>query len=236
VGVSGDARKRAAGVSNPQEGLNTITKAIQAITPPLDVTVDLHKSGSANVIRIAVPRGDDPPYAIDDNKIYIRDEAETTLAVRDEIVRLARKKEAVRAAPAAEPPPPPELAPQTAALTDGAVDPPRTGVEIVASEEREGRWYHVMRDLRNSSVVKNVTQKSARRLWHYAISQREKHPIDAAKIGWAGDLALLGKSQHAGKQRFDLAQRQPDGSIRVYYGVTEDGIHGAWRRIVGLED
>ena len=30
---------------------------------------------------------EDPPYAIDDNKI-VRDEAETTLAVRDEIVQL----------------------------------------------------------------------------------------------------------------------------------------------------
>ena len=43
------------------------------------------------VIRIQVPRGDDPPYAIDENKIYVRDEAETTLAVRDEIVRLVAK-------------------------------------------------------------------------------------------------------------------------------------------------
>ena len=37
---------------------------------------------------MGIPRGDDPPYAIDENKIYIRSEAETGLAVRDEIVQL----------------------------------------------------------------------------------------------------------------------------------------------------
>ena len=47
---------------------------------------------------------------------------------------------------------------------------------------------------------------------------------------------LLDKAQRAGKLRYDLAQRLPDGSIRVYYGVTEDGIHGSWRKLVGLED
>jgi len=40
------------------------------------------------LIRILIPRGDDPPYALDDYKIYIREESETNLAVRDEIVGL----------------------------------------------------------------------------------------------------------------------------------------------------
>jgi hypothetical protein len=232
VGVPGDPHKRAAGVSNPQEAVKAIRKAIQSITPPLDVTVDAHKSGSVNVIRIVVPRGDDPPYAIDDNKIYLRDEAETTLAVRDEIVQLVKRKESARAAPVVEAAPVAEAAP----AGNGSIGAPRTGVEVVASEQREGRWYHTMRDLRNGSVVKNVTQKSARKLWHYAISRHEKQPLDSLKLAWAGDLALLDKSQRAGKLRYDLAQRQPDGSVRVYYGVTEDGIHGPWRKVVGLEE
>ena len=45
-------------------------------------------SAYETVIRILVPRGDDPPYAVDDSKIYVRSEAETGLAVRDEIVGL----------------------------------------------------------------------------------------------------------------------------------------------------
>ncbi len=234
VGVSGDPRKRATSVSNPQEVVQTIGKAIQSITPPLEATVDVHKSGGVNVIRIIVPRGDDPPYAIDDNKIYLRVEADTTLAVRDEIVELVKRRESSsQAAAAVQPVPTVEAA---AVPANGTVGAPRTGVEIVASGERDGRWYHTMRDLRNGNMVKNVTQKSARKLWHYAISQREKHPIDPAQLNWIGDLAMLNKSQHAGKPRYDLAQRQPDGSIRVYYGVTEDGIHGPWRKLVGLED
>jgi hypothetical protein len=226
VGVPSDSNKRGTGVGNPREGVKKIGKAIESITPPIEAAVDTHRSGNADVIRIIVPRGDDPPYAIDDNKIYLRDEAETTLAVRDEIVQLVGRR-GKNARPAqAEPAP----------AANGAVAAPRTGVEIVASGERGGRWYHTMRDLRNGNLVKNVTQKSARKLWHYAISQHEKHPVDAAKLNWVGDLALVDTARRAGKSRYDLAQRQPDGSIRVYYGVTEDGIHGEWRAIVGLED
>lgn len=235
VGVPGDSRKRAAGVGNPREAVQTIGKVLQGITPPLDVTNDVQKSGGLNVVRLIVPQGDDPPYAVDDNKIYIRVESETTLAVRDEIVQLAlRKKGPQRGAPPVEPASP--IEPSALAGANGALDAPRTGVEIVASEERNGRWYHTLRDLRNGSVVKNVTQKSARKLWHYAISQHEKHPLDVAQLKWAGDLAILGTSTHAGKQRYDLVHRQPDGATRVYYGVTEDGIHGAWRKLVGLDE
>ncbi len=36
-------------------------------------------------------------------------------------------------------------------------------------------------------------------------------------------------SKRAGKLRFDLVQRMPDGQLHVYYGVTEDGIDGPWR-------
>lgn len=234
VGVSSDPRKRAAGVSNPKESVKTIGKAIQSITPPIEAVVDVQKSGNANVVRIIVPRGDDPPYAIDDNQIYLRDEADTTLAVRDEIVQLVKRRES-KSAPAAPPSPPAPVA-EPALPANGTVGSPRTGVEIVASEQRNGRWYHTMRDLRNGNVVKNVTQKSARKLWHYAISQHEKQAVDPTKIKWVSDLAMVNASQHAGKMRYDLAQRLSDGSLRVYYGVTDDGIHGPWRKLVGLED
>jgi hypothetical protein len=35
-------------------------------------------------------------------------------------------------------------------------------------------------------------------------------------------------------KRFDLAQRDKD-NIRVYYGVTEDGISGEWLKLVPQE-
>jgi len=50
---------------------------------------------------------------------------------------------------------------------------------------------------------------------------------------WVGASRGLAPLERLGRT---LAQRQPDGSIRIYYGVTEDGIHGPWRRLVGLED
>jgi len=50
----------------------------------------------------------------------------------------------------------------------------RTGVEIVTAELRKGVWYYSVRDLRNTRIVHNVTLKSARRLWQYAIAEHEK--------------------------------------------------------------
>jgi hypothetical protein len=86
-------------------------------------------------------------------------------------------------------------------------------------------------------VVKNVTQKSARKLWHQAISRFSKLPNDLSqlKVQWSGDLGLLETSKYGKNTRYELVQRTPEG-YRYYYGVTEDGIHGAWKQVVGLED
>jgi hypothetical protein len=35
--------------------------------------------------------------------------------------------------------------------------------------------------------------------------------------------------------RYDLIQRTPQG-YRYYFGVTEDGIDGPWRQLIGQED
>jgi hypothetical protein len=191
------------------------------ITPPLEVTVDVQSTQGVKVVRLVVPRGEDPPYAIDDSKIYVRSEAETHRAVRDEIVSLVRRAQVVPAAVTVE-------------GRVGRIEPPRTGVEIVETEERKGTLYHTMRDLRNGNEVKNVTRKSARRLWHYAITQAEEHPVDASQVEWHGDIGLLRRRKHAGRARYDLVQRE-NGKLRVYYGVTEDGIHEHWARVVGLQ-
>jgi hypothetical protein len=111
------------------------------------------------------------------------------------------------------------------------VGAPRTGVEIVATDERDGSRYHTMRDLRNGSVVKNVTRSSARKLWHYAISAKESGVLNPEHVSWQGDIGLWRKTHKGGTTRYDLVQRG-DGELRVFYGVTEDGIHGAWRRLV----
>lgn len=250
IGVSGNPKERVEGVGNPQQAVQQLQREIGSrISPGVDCTVDTKDTHGKTVIRVLVPRGDDPPYALDDNKIYIREEAETGLAVRDEIVGLVmRRVREQPAAAAAEPSEPPARTPVPEDEFDpgerlpvelagrGAIKPPRTGVEIVASEERDGTTYHTVRDLRNGSTVKNVTRTSARRLWHYAILEHEKQPdLSNAPIVWSGDIGLLKKYEKAGVTRYDLVQRH-DGNLRVYYGVTEDGIHGEWKRIVGGDE
>jgi hypothetical protein len=114
---------------------------------------------------------------------------------------------------------------------------PRTGVEVVAVEERGGGRYYTLRDLRNGDIVKNVTQSSARRLWHYAISRHMHIPADfsGAGVQWKGDLGLIRRQKQGQGNRYDLVQRSETG-YRFYYGVTDDGIDGAWKSLVGQVD
>lgn len=229
IGVSADSKQPPVGVGNPRQAIEAVRAEVaRRITPPLEVTADIQETQGKKVVRLLVPRGADPPYAIDDNKIYIRSESETGLAVRDEIVSLVRRALAAAAEPEKRP------QPERAELPRAGIEPPRTGVEIIATEERQGVRYHTMRDLRNGNVVTNVTRKSARRLWHYAITQAEDHPVDPDQLRWEGDIALIRKRERGGQVRYDLAQRE-DGRVRIYYGVTDDGIHGPWARLVGLE-
>ena len=111
------------------------------------------------------------------------------------------------------------------------IPPPRTGVEVVSTEIRNEVPYHSMRDLRNGSIVHNVTRYSARRLWYYAIMRHEAGPPNPQEVEWTGDVGLWRKVRRANVLRYDMVGREPDGSMRVYYGVTEDGIQGPWREI-----
>jgi len=233
IGVAGEAGKPPPGVPSAPAAIRQLEREIsQRITPPITCQVDVQETGGKTILRVLVPRGEDAPFAVDDNKIYVREEAETALAVRDEIVQLVRHKQAK----AVEPPAEAAAAPALVESLPSGVGPPRTGVEVVAAEERDGVRYHTMRDLRNGNVVKNVTTTSARRLWHYAVTQHARLPADLSKasIAWQGDLGVVGKRSHGRRERFDLAQKTPEG-IRIYYGVTEDGIHGEWKRLIGGE-
>ena len=116
------------------------------------------------------------------------------------------------------------------------MNPPKVGVQIVDMRERGGVRYYTIRDLRNGVSVQNVTLKSARRLWRYAISQHEQGAPRVDKIQWAGDVGLVKAEKRAGKQRYDFAQRLPDGSIAVYYGVTEEGCEDPWRQFLVGQD
>lgn len=115
------------------------------------------------------------------------------------------------------------------------VPPPRTGVEVLTSESRNGVWYHTVRDLRNGNVVHNVSRFSARHLWKYAITQLEEHPAQTAEINWEGPIGLWKTYRRAGVKRYNLVQRDSTGKLHLYFGVTEEGIHGPWRTFLEEE-
>jgi len=177
---------------------------------------------------------------VDDYKIYVRTESETSQAVRDEIVSLVQrgKSDSLQLAGKTEPLDAGESKKDLALPTDENVElAPRTGVEVVSVEERDGSGFYTVRDLRNGNVVKNVTLKSARRLWHYALTQYARLPtnLEDAEIQWQGEFGLLHQGKQGKRPNYDLVQRTPQG-YRYYFGVTDDGIHGPWKVLVGQDE
>ncbi|MCW5842124.1 MAG: putative DNA binding domain-containing protein [Caldilinea sp.] len=270
------------GLTTPSTVEQDIRKAISdRLTPQIELKIDLIQSQAAKVLRVHVPKGIDMPYALDDHKFYVRDEAETSLAVRDEIVALVREAlgfeaesdEAAAAPPAAEKsaeavetkqaekgeeksgrrgrrggsgrnngkaaqaaaaPVVVEGAAPTLPANDATFYLPQIGVEIVDGEERNGQRFYTIRDMRNGHVIKNVTRKGARKLWSYAIQQYEDNPVDPAKIQWRNHTGFIRVERRAGKPRYDLALREGD-KVRVFYGVTDDGMEGEWSQFVQEE-
>lgn len=247
VGIGMNKNKQPQGISNSAEAIEELRSEIaRVITPPLDVEIDAQETMGKTIIRILVPYGEDRPYAINDNKIYLRDEADTNLAVRDEIVNLVQQgmvftrnengasdyepSNAVEAAIPAQ-----AKSVLREQPTGDEIAAPRAGVEIADVEERNDTRYFTMHDLRNGNMVKNVTRSSARRLWAYAIKQFEGNPVNESKVQWHDGIGLWRRYQKGGTVRYDLVQRSNRG-IRTYYGVTENGMHGPWEQFLSEED
>ncbi len=262
VGVAPNPKSPIVGVDSSDAAIEELRTEIQRmVTPPIEVSLNVVNSHGKSVVRILVPKGSELPYVLEGSKIYLRQEADTGLAMRDEIVALI-KRTLVETEPAAVAevvseaqvaPPPREKAVQkgvelnghkgraapaekAASRDEALVESPRTGVEIVKSEERSGVMYHTMRDLRDGHDVHNVTRSSARRLWRYAIALQEKHTYQPEKVEWQGELGLWHRYLRSGKPQYDLVQKAPNGAHHIYYGVTEDGIHGPWKALVGNGD
>jgi hypothetical protein len=241
IGLSSNPKKKVAGLTAPEQARDQLAKEISnRISPILTCTLDIHETAGNKVLRVLVPRGEDPPYVVDDYKIYVRAESETGLAVRDEIVKLVQgglRDQLPQARPETSPGTPGVAGPEPSPAADTLKIAPRTGVEIVSVVERNGGRYYALRDLRNGNVVNNVTQKSARRLWHYAITEFAKLPTDMkkAEINWEGDKGILRRYKQGKLDRYDLIQNLGD-RYRYFYGVTDDGIHGEWKRLLGAED
>ncbi len=232
IGASATARAAVVGVERPEPASTELRAAItRQITPPLEVQIEVVKSQGKSVLQVIVPRGSEAPYAFDDAYIYVRSESETNLAVRDELIQLVRDAIALGTL-AASPTTTLGTAPEQVAPK---MKPPRTGVEITSVEVKKSTKYFAVRDLRNTRIVTNVTRASARKLWQYAIEEHEKNPVKAAQVQWNGDIGIWKQHKHSGKMRYDLLQRAGE-KIFVYYGVTEDGIHGEWRALIGGDE
>ncbi len=238
IGLSSSSKQPVVGVPDPEQATGQLEVEISnRISPPLQCTVDVHETGGKKILRVLVPRGDDPPYAVDENKIYVRSETETGLAVRDEIVSLVTRSPKLTPKPV-ETRPHETKEPPIQIVEEGEDDSaPRTGVEVVSVEERDGAHYYTMRDLRNGNVVKNVTRTSARRLWHYAITRYSSliSDLSVIKIDWQGNFGVVERQKQGNTSRYDLVQRTPDG-YRFFFGVTDDGVHGPWRQLLGHEE
>jgi len=236
IGVSTDVNAPPVGVGNtPTRVINTLRSEIETrITPTVPVTIDVQETQNVKVVRIVAPRGEHPPYTLDESEIYIRSESETTPAVRDEIVELVRyglgKSVPEKAKTGADDKSAGEKASREAETPP--IDPPRTGVEIAAVETRNKVRYYTMRDLRNGNLVNNVTRNSARRLWRYAIDEAENNPVKPSQVRWMGNIGIWKQREYRSQMRYDLVEKAGD-TQHVYYGVTEEGIHGPWAALVG---
>ena len=254
VGLSSNKRRKVVGISDVQSSTNTLQNEINSlISPPINVEIDSQETHNKNIIRIQVPFGEDRPYAVENSKIYVRDEGDTNLAIRDEIVNLVRQGLVFEASQAPEAPQilatatqlnpvvvPDSLPPEDIDLEDeeadnGTVKPPRSGVEIVGSEQRNKTKYYIMRDLRNGNIVKNVTRSSARKLWLDAIKEREGNPVRTDDIQWVGDIGMWRQYKKGNDTRYDLVKRSGN-TVRVFYGVTENGMHSQWQSLLSDND
>lgn len=235
IGVSANPKEEPVGVREADKAIEMLNSLMNnRFSPEPVVTIDSLPSQGKPIVRITIEPGQDIPYAIDDNKFYVRDEDDTSLAVRDEIVRLIERRLGVERPFTPTKPPISEAAPTPAPTTPSqptpkkpGIEPPRTGVEVVDTQKREGVVYHTVRDLRNGSLIKNVTRSSARKLWHYAITQAEAGKPKPSDIKWRNNVAVLNQRQKGDSTWYDLALR--DGSdVHIYYGVTDSGLDEAW--------
>ncbi len=237
LGLSADLQKPVAGLQNPEQAIKQLEKEVQnRLSPPIHLSIDIQTYNTQKIVRLLIPRGEEPPYALDDNKIYIRDEDETNIAVRDEIVTLVlRGKDLSASSVDSAIPIQPEKSliresPPQILDEEAETEAPRTGVEVIPPVNRGGKNFYSMRDLRNGNLVKNVTQTSARRLWQYAITKYNEisQNLESQEITWHEEHGLLRQYKQGNNQLYDFIL-QAGTEHRFFFGVTVDGIHGKWK-------
>jgi hypothetical protein len=90
VGANPDKSVPIHGIERPDEAIRMLKEDIKrTIEPPVELEIVLRGTQERGIVTISVPKGDDAPYAFTPTgQVYIRLDAESVVANRDEIVTL----------------------------------------------------------------------------------------------------------------------------------------------------
>ena len=220
LGASGSNGTAVEGVVRPDQLGEELRIGAGAIEPPPGLSFELLSYSGRDVLRLEVRAPHTPPYLCRDGAIFVRRDGETTRANRGDILQLARR-----------------------ALAEGATSPldngeelavPRSGVEVVDAQRRNGEWQYEIRDLRTTP---GVVRERAQGLWAYAIDRHEDlrdGRVDLqAQIKWVGRLGLWRTYRQGNRTKYDLVHRDANGVIdHVFYGVSDWGLNEAWQLLL----
>ena len=129
VGIGTDPTQPVRGVERPEEAITMLRNDIvRNIVPPIDVTFSVQDSEGRKVLLAQVPRGAERPYLYTaTGQIFVRREAESEVAARDEIVALVLEAHTEQRAA--------ELA--AAALSVSVADSTAAATALEAAEDAE---------------------------------------------------------------------------------------------------
>ncbi len=205
------------GVTQPDQVCESLRLGVsEHLDPQPYLSLELMRYEDQDVVRVEVKASDLPPYISSDGVIYVRRDGETQPANRGEIMQLCRR-----------------------ALVEGEASPldngqelemPRSGVEIVDAQRRNGAWFYEVRDLRTTP---GVTRDRAQGLWAYAIGRHEdlrEGRIDLhSQVRWRGRLGLWRVYRQGNRTKYDLVHRDVNGVIdHIFYGVSDWGLNENW--------
>ncbi len=92
LGLSRNPAAPVVGVPLVDEVVRGLRDAVtRSVVPRLDVTVDIENVMGKTVIVVRVPKGPDTPYATEAGQVFVRQNGETVIALRDEIVQLVQE-------------------------------------------------------------------------------------------------------------------------------------------------
>lgn len=213
------------GVSRPDQTSETLRTYVQErITPQPYMSMELLNYDGRDLIRIEVKAVDPPPYTCADGVTYIRRDGATIFAERSEIIQLCRQALAQGV---------------SSPLDNGqALELPRSGVQVVGAQRRNGTWHYEVRDLRTTA---GVTRDRAQGLWAYAINRFEDvrdNKLDVqSQVHWSGQYGVWRSYRQGNRVKYDLVHRNADGTIdHIFFGVSDWGLSNGWGGVLSIQE